>query len=578
MLFNLGLLSLFFLPVIESFSREAGLFFLCLGAILLALNPQQSKKTQLDFSDLLWFILLVVFSLSLLYTASYIRSFSEFLRYLSYFLILVTIKNYHNQPSLLKSFYLPMIVVNSIILSLFSWWYLIPVVHYYTPPSLNLYFANYGHNRLSAILIFALPVSIILSILNTQVKYLYKLLAVFLFITLISTVARGAFLELSFSSLILLLLYFKTNKIDAQTPERRRLTSYVSFFSLITMIFLVFNFIYSNFFNPLLLPFNIRNTYKPVMGELRFEYIRQAASEFARHPLRGTGLDTFVYVSRINQLRGSQSSDYVHNQFLEIFMETGIFGGIIFAVLMCYLLIKSYCHIKKLQGSDKIYHMAIMIGLLASYFSSLIDYDWQYISIFFILFLGLILTSDNVDQPKYDIHQNGWRIFIFLYFLVFLVKFILIKNIPEYSGKIDRLMQKNELAAAENLALRFHKLDQGGQPAIVRLIEISQKSGSAEKIHYWNEQLIKTSPYDQDYTRREDFRLFLTDMQKKVVLGNTNDALSIFKIIKSKYPDLYQQINSDAYLNKINLALNNNNHSEAMEIFQTYIISGMNIY
>ena len=244
---------------------------------------------------------------------------------------------------------------------------------------------------------------------------------------------------------------------------------------------------------------------------------------------------------------------------------------------MCYLLVKSYSHNKKLQGPDKIYHLAVMIGLLASYFSSLIDYDWQYISIFFILFLGLILTSDHEDQPKYDMHQNGWRIFIFLYFLAFLVKFILLKNVPEYSKKIDQLIQKNELVAAENLALRFHKLDQGGQPAIVRLIEISQKSGNAEKNHYWNEQLIKTSPYDQDYTRREDFRLYLTDMQKKVVLGNANDAMSIFKTLKSKYPDLYQQINSDAYLNKIILALNNNNNSEALEIFQSLIISGMKI-
>jgi hypothetical protein len=127
MLFNLGLSLLFFLPIIESFDRMTAFYLLSISAIVMIIPVVFRGKYRLDKFDFIWLSLLVVFSVSTVFSWSLGRSLLDLSRYLSYYLIFVSIRDRSiGSDPIIKMFLVMTILFNSILLSFLSYFYLIP--------------------------------------------------------------------------------------------------------------------------------------------------------------------------------------------------------------------------------------------------------------------------------------------------------------------------------------------------------------------------------------------------------------------------------------------------------------------
>jgi len=82
---------LFFLPYLEGDLRTFGYIFLLLSSGLIGLTSKW-KNTNFDLIELFFLLFLVIASLSTIFSDGKTRSFLEVLRYLSYFLIFLSIR------------------------------------------------------------------------------------------------------------------------------------------------------------------------------------------------------------------------------------------------------------------------------------------------------------------------------------------------------------------------------------------------------------------------------------------------------------------------------------------------------
>ena len=197
---------------------------------------------------------------------------------------------------------------------------------------------------------------------------------VLFFIFLIISAGLGAILSLSLAIFIFLIL--KPN------PSWTKLGIV---WGITAIFFILASFVYSNFFtiskndNKYLSDF-----YKPLKNELRFDYVRQAIIGFSHSPIFGTGLDTFRYVSKMYQDEPFNWSWYTHNHYLQLFTETGFFGGLLFFVLIMTLLISVFRKVNHQSSIINHQFHGLLIAVLASTINSLVDYNWQFLSIFLI--------------------------------------------------------------------------------------------------------------------------------------------------------------------------------------------------
>lgn len=113
-----------------------------------------------------------------------------------------------------------------------------------------------------------------------------------------------------------------------------------------------------------------------------FELSKQA-------PLFGIGGEGFTSV-----YRGIQQVPYrskrIHNEFMEVLVNLGWFGVIMFTIVAAILLYWIYVNWKKSARNS--IHLAVFIGLLIIFLHSLLDFDMQYAATWFLL-LWLLTMS-----------------------------------------------------------------------------------------------------------------------------------------------------------------------------------------
>ncbi len=554
MLFTAGLTLLFFLPIIESFNRQIGLSVLLVGALLLSFSTFWKRKLHFDHIELFWILVLILFTLSTTLSWSLSRSYIELLRYFAYFLIFASIRRTADSQSLLKRFLIPMIIVNSLILSflyIFSPFFNLPQPE----NKMSLFDPFYmGHNHLADILIFAIPVAFF-----WEKKFLSLVLSLFFIVMLVFTFSRGAMIALSFA----FLLYFIANKL---------LQKRVLFLAVITIIFLLSSFIYSNFLvgqksNEGFL----KRLYKPVEKENRSEYVIQAWKGFWHSPIFGTGLDTFRYVSKIYQSTPNTWSWYAHNHFLQIFTETGFLGGFLFFTLIISLLIYAFRNINPQPTTHNPQLTAIYIAVFASTLHSIIDFDWQYISIFLLFFMSaaLLNAKKEVKVEKKD------DILLIVLFSIILVVFLLPIFIKLDSDQLlkdaDKSINHNDLIKAENILRRAYRLDYKNQIISAKIAELEVKKGSTDSAHIWYRNAILQDPFYSENIIRSDLRLYLT--QAKGALDKKDDKSGYSYILKSMetYPFFYQFIGGDYFLYNANKMNSSKKTYEARKFLYDYI-------
>lgn len=378
MMLWVGFSLLSILPIVESLNNQYGLLLLLVGSIFVFLKSFLQKEIHLDLIDNLFLVLLIIFFISFQTSWSYKESFMETMRYLAFFMIFIAIRHSLENRRMI-TFYVYLILINSIILSILLLInnYLMNYKLKYVLDDINLIYAKTRHNHIADILIFAIPITLFIKTDKKIYKLLLNFLRLFLITVLIFSYSRGALLSLSLAFGI----YFFLSKSKSYFLHK-----WIGLIFILTILFLTSSFVISNIIS---VPKQYRSFIKvinrPVKEEMRFEYISQAYKGFLTNPLFGTGVGTFRYVSQLYQNKSDSWSGYAHNHYLEIFTESGVFGGIVFLLLISLCLHKSYQNILSSENEG------IFIALLSSSIHSLLDADWHFNSIFLLYWLGLAL-------------------------------------------------------------------------------------------------------------------------------------------------------------------------------------------
>jgi O-antigen ligase len=344
------------------------------------------------------------------------RSYTELMRYIAYFLVFIGIRKNPKKELILKIF-ISMVLVNSFILSCLAIIYEIRGV--YLPETqirgMNLFYPIYGHNSLVDLLIFSIPITIsLISVIKWRlIRLLPVILSIFFIFSLVLTFGRAAMLSLTITFMALLLL--KKINIEAKSW-------YIATILLgtTTILFFLSSFIYSNFMIHSKAK-TIRGFYKPIEGEFRLTYIKQAFIGLSLSPIFGTGLDTFRQISFENKGKDSYSmSSYTHNHYLEILSEAGLAGGGLFILLIFLILFIIYKNLfKNIEMTSR---NGIYIGLIASSLQSFLDYNWQFYSVFLIYWIGIALLL-NRKQGSYYFTTELKVHYILILFIIILFSF-----------------------------------------------------------------------------------------------------------------------------------------------------------
>jgi len=576
MLLKISLGFLFFLPIIESFNRQIAFNLLLSASILLSFSSFWKKKIQFDVIELLWILVLILFTLSATLSWSLSRSYFELLRYFAYFLIFVSIRRFPDSQNLLRRFFIPMVIVNSIILSFL--FILSPFLNLPQPENkMSLFEPFYmGHNHLADILIFAIPVAFFL-----RRKFLSLVLSLFFISMLVFTFSRGAMISLSLVFLLFALVKNHLRQASVSPRLNRGHLKKIGFaiyphrkilvIAALTTIFLIASFIYSNFFNSSATNSNnLKRLYKPAVKENRLKYAVQAWKGFRESPIFGSGLDTFRYVSKIYQSAPYTWSWYTHNHFLQIFTETGFLGGVLFSVLIASLSISAFNNFNY-QLPTTNYQQGLFISALASTIHSLIDFDWQYISVFLIFFM----STGFLNSPKVIKVEKKPDFLFFLLISVILIMFTLPLLFKFDSDMLitesDKLINKNYLNQAGNILMTAYRFDYKNQEISKRLGDLEAKIGSSDSAHLWYKNAILQDQYYAESIIKNDFRLYL--VQAKSALDNKDYKAGYNYLVKSAktYPLFYQWTSGDYFLFNANKLNSEKKTYEARRMLLDYI-------
>ncbi|MCL4339324.1 O-antigen ligase family protein [Patescibacteria group bacterium] len=410
-----GLFLTLILPFLEGPEKKTGFALLLFFAFI---TGYRLLKLNLIFDaiDFLFAFFLLFASISTIFSLSLSRSFVQWLVYLAVFIIFLSLRRLDKSESQkIKSIFTYGITVVSIILSLISLSFFLPIKVFPLPRSgMNLYFPTFGHNHLAGVLLIAIP--LILSRYadsknenNIKSVKIWAFTALFLLVSLAFTFSRSAY--------VLILFCISVFVFSGKFDPKNKFFGGIATISII--IFFIFQFIFFNsLFGHKLQGFP-KQLYKQVSSpDLRFYYLNQAWRGFEASPVFGTGLDTFRYVSALYQTKSLTSSDYTHNQFVEMFTETGINGGIMFLFLISLVLFRIYKEKKYSAGN---FGLGLTLAITISTVNNFIDYDWQLLSLFLFFWICIALLLP-IDAGRVNLKMKKSNI-LFIPFLILFVSF-----------------------------------------------------------------------------------------------------------------------------------------------------------
>lgn len=382
------LLLLLILPFLDggtNFISEILLLLLPLPLFLIGISRSELNFSRLDWSVMVaWLGFILALGFSLTGSVSLIYSIPAFFQWLAYFLFFTLFCSSKREGDL--KFNAGVVILAGVLLSLASFWYLLPSV---AKPrtGMNLVYASYGHNSLADYLLLVIPVVFAgwLAARRQKQKIIFGILLGFFLVSFLTTFARGAFLV---CSLICLFLILKIKN----APVFRRLAGLGLAGLPAAVILLVFIFSFS----PLGLMVKevaprhwlVKQFVKPDFDANRPEYWTQALMGIRERPWRGFGVGTFELVAVKYQKEPVGWSSYAHNFFLQLWSESGIIGFASFAVLGFILFKKIADRRPSNAGRDFWLFMGLLAALMASIFHSFLDFDWHFPAIFLtVLFL-----------------------------------------------------------------------------------------------------------------------------------------------------------------------------------------------
>jgi len=400
-------------------------------------------------------------------------------------------------------------------------------------------------------LILILPLSIFL-FLSKQVENLKawalititSLVVVYIFYT----TTRSAWLAVSVE-LLLIALYLIANRAKlSEWIDWNKNKSYASIFGVLIILLLI-NLSPSSFSNNIALndlpvnsPETIYSLTDSVSGQaitsssLRYEIWQTALNMFYDSPLIGTGLGSYSQ-NLANEGYATwviNNTTHPHNDLLELAVEVGLIGLVIFTTVAISLIIGIFKIIKNTSSDVNFFYFLLFVALVGSFvnmqFSS--PYQMAFPLLLFGLFSGLIAKQvDNTVEP-YKIITFSLKVVYKKIILGIATSLILIIFYFTYYFWINAYNKLEEINISKDfkqIAIVETPVYHGGMPGILYSLGGSYfKGGRYKESSQIDEQLLKVWPNHLDILWRLGF--------SKHKLNQNNEALELAEKLKVLEP------------------------------------------
>lgn len=131
---------------------------------------------------------------------------------------------------------------------------------------------------------------------------------------------------------------------------------------------------------------------KPWSEERRFWYYKQAFVGLSEQIWVGSGPGTFGLVSEKHRQLPAYVTAFVHNDFLQYFVELGIAGGLLVCLALWLPIFVLYRRAVYIRFRDPLFH-GIYWGLVSVLLNSFFDFDLNFIGILSLQVMGMAILS-----------------------------------------------------------------------------------------------------------------------------------------------------------------------------------------
>lgn len=262
---------------------------------------------------------------------------------------------------------------------------------------------------------FAACLNIIL--LPLMVFYLFRkgsnkliLLISILFATLLVTQSRGGWVAFTVSILFVLILTRVLQFYLDITTSRKLMLILILVFSTYSFIELVgfdrnktdLNLTFKNEAGHLIRSDSIVSTmsHRFMLYDIAWQHIKEK-------PLLGEGLHTYQYFQIRDQHAPyiGNATRFVHNDYLQLWMETGIFGLMLYISIPVIIISMLLFKWKAIKDTDRITMLALITGLVSFYVQALVDFLFYtpFLLMMYGAFLGYLNQLFN-QYPQGSLH------------------------------------------------------------------------------------------------------------------------------------------------------------------------------
>ena len=261
----------------------------------------------------------------------------------------------------------------------------------------------------------------------------------------------------------------------------------------------------------------------------RLSFYKRSISLYNEKPLYGNGLGSWKYKSLENEISDNNNilvPYYTHNDFLQILMETGIIGLVIYLIFF-FLLIRNILSFR----NNKTFTPLILVLVLVT-FNSMINFPLhrtqEYIP--FIICCSFIFS-------KRDFNEQNKKSNLLTILLVLLIPSVLIANNEYRSLKVQEILMNDYANNTFSLDIKeIEKID-------YKLPNLSSNSVPVSTYlsrYYFNETLFNESIKLLNYSLVANKYDLMTQellLKNYIFTNKTNKAFDLVKSLLNKYPN-----------------------------------------
>jgi O-antigen ligase len=375
---------------------------------IIAFYQKQERRLLPRAARLLWVAVFAAYAVSTVFSDSMGYSISSVARLCMGFLVYSLFYSL-SSPKILRAFAIGTVVFVGLAALAATAYTLSPSLAGGLP-SMNLLYANYGHNQLAGLLLFGIPI-VILGVVPAP-PWCQKALFVLFLLSMVFSFARGA--------LILLMAFFLFLFVTKRLVGKFNIALVIMFTGAAVGL-LIATFLLAPLFvhapPTMISDWLYKQTIKPPIYESRIRYWLQAVSAIRERPAFGSGPGTFYLQSKRLQPAPSSYSWFAHSFPLEALVELGVLGALPLFLLLFYHgkeVVRGFRFGSGTVDAQYGAPLALAAGLTLIY--SVYEYNMNYLIVWLLFWAASGLLFGASVKP--DLKRAGsrpWIIYICLF-------------------------------------------------------------------------------------------------------------------------------------------------------------------